>query len=157
MMNLKDLEKLFVSNTVINIVPVRLVSPFNNYGLAMKLEDKRVPAILNDENIIIFSDGTPKRTYCYTADVISGYLKTLSHYEFDVFNIGIDKLKISVSKLAEICVEKGKEIFNYSGSIVYKTYHEENYLIDNPNRRCPVINKTKEKLDYNPKILLKKE
>ena len=63
--------------------PVRIVRPFNNYGPGMKLEDGRLPAdivknILKNKNIIIHSDGTPTRTFCYISDAIIGYLKVLS-------------------------------------------------------------------------------
>jgi UDP-glucuronate decarboxylase len=138
-------------------LPIRIVRPFNNYGPGMKLGDKRVPAdfakaIVNNEDIVILSDGKPTRTYCYIADAISGYLKALLHDEFDVFNIGINKPEISVSKLAEIYAEAGKDVFGYNSSIIYKISQEKDYLTDNPNRRCPVITKAKEKLDYNPKI-----
>ena len=87
--------------------PVRIVRPFNNYGPGMKLEDGRLPAdivknILKNKNIIIHSDGTPTRTFCYISDAIIGYLKVLSFSKFDIFNIGHDRDELNVTKFAVI-------------------------------------------------------
>jgi len=140
-------------------LPVSMVRPFNNYGPGMKLGDKRVPAdfakaVINNEDIVILSDGKPTRTFCYISDAITGYLKVLLYGKFDVFNIGIDKPEISILELAKIYKEKAKSLFNYTGNIQYKKSDENNYLTDNPNRRCPVITKAKEKLNYNPSIFV---
>lgn len=141
-------------------LPITLVRPFNNYGPGMKLGDKRVPAdfanaLMNNEDIVILSDGKPTRTFCYIADAITGYLKVLLHGQFDVFNIGIDKPEISILELANIYAETGKKLFNYSGKVVYQKSDEKNYLTDNPNRRCPVIKKAEKLLEYNPSIYVK--
>ena len=77
-------------------LPIMLARPFNNYGPGMKLQDKRVPAdfakaVINNQDIVILSDGKPTRTFCYISDAITGYLKVLLHGKFDVFNIGIEK------------------------------------------------------------------
>ncbi len=138
-------------------LPITLVRPFNNYGPGMKLGDKRVPAdfmkaVINNEDITILSDGKPTRTFCYIADAITGYLKVLLHGKFDVFNIGIDKPEISILELANIYAEKGREFAKYTGNVIYQKSDEKNYLTDNPNRRCPIIDKAKNLLDYNPEI-----
>ena len=123
----------------------------------MKLGDKRVPAdfaqaVMNNEDIVILSDGKPTRTFCYIADAITGYLKVLLHGSFDVFNIGIDKPEISILELANIYAQRGKELLNYTGKVVYQKSDEKNYLTDNPNRRCPVIDKARSILNYSPSI-----
>ena len=138
-------------------LPITLVRPFNNYGPGMKLDDKRVPAdfakaVINNRDIVILSDGKPTRTFCYIADAISGYLKVLLHGKFDVFNIGIDKPEISILELANIYADKGKKLLNYTGNVIYQKSNETNYLTDNPDRRCPVIDKAKSVLDYEPEI-----
>ncbi len=138
-------------------LPITLVRPFNNYGPGMKLQDKRVPAdfanaVLNNEDIVILSDGKPTRTFCYIADAITGYLKVLLHGEFDVFNIGIDKPEISILELANIYANEGQKLLNYTGKVIYQKSDETNYLTDNPNRRCPVIEKAQSILNYEPSI-----
>lgn len=138
-------------------LPISLARPFNNYGPGMKLNDKRVPAdfakaVLSNEDIIILSDGKPTRTFCYISDAITGYLKVLLYGKFDVFNIGIDKPEISILELANIYKQKGEQLFDYTGKVIYEKSSEINYLTDNPNRRCPIIKKAREKLHYNPEV-----
>ena len=138
-------------------LPISIVRPFNNYGPGMKLQDKRVPAdfanaVINNDDIVILSDGSPTRTFCYIADAIAGYLKVLLYGKFDVFNIGTDKPEISILKLAEIYADAARKVLNYTGNIIYKKSEEKNYLTDNPDRRCPVIEKANSILNYNPSI-----
>ena len=38
----------------------------------------------------------------------------------------------------------GRELFGYSGKVVHGHSAEADYLVDNPNRRCPVIDKARE-------------
>jgi len=138
-------------------LPIALARPFNNYGPGMKLGDKRVPAdfakaVINNEDIVILSDGKPTRTFCYISDAIIGYLKVLLYGKFDAFNIGISEPEISILELAEIYEAKAKKLFNYTGEVKYQKSDEKNYLTDNPNRRCPVITKAKNLLSYNPTI-----
>lgn len=141
-------------------MPIGLARPFNNYGPGMKLDDKRVPAdfakaVMNGDDIVILSDGKPTRTYCYIADAIAGYMKILLHGKFDFFNIGIEKPEISVRELAEIYVETAKELLGYDGKIVYKISEDKNYTTDNPNRRCPIVEKARKMLGYDPKIYVR--
>ena len=141
-------------------MPISMVRPFNNYGPGMNLNDKRVPAdfaraIINGEDIQIFSDGSPTRTFCYISDAITGYLKALAYGKFKIFNIGIDKPEISVKQLAEIFKEKGEKIFNYNCDIKLATPPEKNYMTNNPNRRCPNIDLAKDILNYRPNIEVK--
>jgi len=138
-------------------MPIGVARPFNNYGPGMRLEDKRVPAdfakaILDGEDILIRSDGRPTRTYCYVADAMVGYLKILTHGKYDYFNIGMEKPEISVAQLAEIYLELGKRHFGYRGRVRYEASAEKDYMTDNPNRRCPRIDKARSILGYDPEI-----
>ncbi len=140
-------------------MPIGVVRLFNTYGEGMRINDKRVPAdfaknIVDGEDIIILSDGTPSRTFCYIADAVAGCFKILLHGEYDYFNIGMDKPEISIVKLAEIYREAGREIFNYSGKIDYSVSEDKDYLTHNPQRRCPNIDKARKILNYNPTILV---
>lgn len=140
-------------------MPIRVVRPFNNFGPGMKITDKRVPAdfaknIVDGKNIVILSGGTPRRTFCYVADAVAGYLKVLLHSEYDYFNIGIDKPEISVAEFAEIYRSSGEKIFGYKGKITYDVSNDKDYLTNNPQRRCPNIDKAKRILGYEPTILV---
>ena len=141
-------------------MPISVVRPFNNYGPGMKLDDKRLPAdfakqIIEKKDLIILSDGAPTRTFCYISDAITGYLLCLTHGSYDYFNIGMDKPEISVKSFAEIFKMVGSNLFGYKGSITFKKSSDINYMIDNPNRRCPSIDKARKILGFNPTIDVK--
>lgn len=140
-------------------MPITIIRPFNNYGPGMRLNDARVPAdfakaVYENRDIVMFSDGSPTRTFCYISDAITGYLKGIVHAGegFEAYNIGIDKPEISVKRLAEIYCEAGKEVFGYSGTTRFAISEDKEYLSNNPNRRCPVIDKARQKLGYNPVV-----
>ena len=137
---------------------IKIARPFNNYGPGLKISDKRVLPdfannVINNNDIVMLSDGSPTRTFCYIADAIVGYYKILTKGRpGEPYNIGTESPEISMSELADRIVEKAKKLFDYQGKVVRKTSPDKEYLIDNPNRRCPVIKKACEELGYNPKI-----
>ncbi|OBZ07887.1 epimerase [Bacillus sp. FJAT-27264] len=138
-------------------MPVTVVRPFNNYGPGMRINDQRVvadfaKAIINQEDIVIYSDGKPTRTFDYIADATIGYIKCAIYGEFEVFNIGSDECEISVLDLAKMYQEIGGEHFSYTNQIQFETHNDREYLIDNPNRRCPDITKARRLLGYTPKV-----
>jgi UDP-glucuronate decarboxylase len=138
-------------------MPVCVARPFNNFGPGMRIDDKRLPAdfalaVLQGHDITILSDGSPTRTFCYISDAIIGYLLCLLHGKYEYFNIGMDKPEISVREFADIYVEAGREIVGYAGQAVFGTSAEPDYLKDNPNRRCPNIDKARRILGYRPTI-----
>jgi UDP-glucuronate decarboxylase len=140
-------------------MPITVVRPFNNYGPGMRLTDRRLPAdfakcVVDGRDIVILSNGTPTRTFCYVTDAIGGYLKCLLHGKFDCFNIGIEKPEIPVARLAAIYQETGRRVFGYEGRVRYEASSDSDYLTDNPNRRCPVIDKARQKLGYDPQVLV---
>jgi UDP-glucuronate decarboxylase len=140
-------------------MPITVARPFNNYGPGMLLHDRRLPAdfakcVVEGRDIVILSDGTPTRTFCYVSDAVTGYLKCLLFGAYDCFNIGIERPEVQVKALAEMYRQAGNEIFAYTGRVRYQVSGDEDYLVDNPSRRSPVITKARQKLDYNPKVLV---
>lgn len=140
-------------------MPFTIVRPFNNYGPGMRLNDARVPAdfanaIRENRDIEILSDGSPTRTFCYISDAISGYLKALVYEQsgFETFNIGTDVPEISIRRLAEIYLQAGREVFGYTGQVRFSVPEDREYLQNNPNRRCPRIDKARKLLGYKPEI-----
>lgn len=140
-------------------MPITIFRPFNNFGPGMRLNDARAPAdfanaVRQNRDIAMFSDGSPTRTFCYVSDAVTGYLKGLLYAQkgFEVFNIGIDKPEISIRRLAEIYVEAGKELYGYTGRIKFAVSEDKEYLNNNPSRRCPVIDKARRLLGYDPKV-----
>jgi len=141
-------------------LPVKSARPFNNYGPGLKITDRRVLPdfardVLEGRDIVMFSDGSPKRTFCYSADAICGYYKILiKGRPAEAYNIGIDRPEISMAELGEKVIEISQRLFGYGGKLVRQVNPEKEYLEDNPNRRCPVIDKAREELGYDPSILV---
>jgi dTDP-glucose 4,6-dehydratase/UDP-glucuronate decarboxylase len=139
-------------------LPIRIARPFNNYGPGLKITDRRALPdfarnILNGEDIVMLSNGSPTRTFCYVADAVIGYFKILiKGKNGEPYNIGIDSPEISIRELADRTIAISRDLFNYKGSVVFRSSEDEHYLTDNPNRRCPVITKAVEELNYSPSI-----
>ncbi len=138
-------------------IPVKAVRPFNNYGPGLKITDRRVLPdfardVLAGRDIVMLSDGAPKRTFCYVADAICGYFKVLVNGQpGEAYNIGVEQPEISMLQLAEKIVEIARELFGYQGKIVHRESQDPEYLLDNPSRRRPVIEKAR-RLGYSPRI-----
>jgi len=141
-------------------LPVKMARPFNNYGPGLKITDRRViPDFVRDvlagRDIVMYSDGRPTRTFCYSADAITGYYKVLVNGAAgEPYNIGIDRPEISMSDLAERIIVEARALFGYRGKLVRHASPEADYLVDNPNRRCPNLDKSRAQLGYNPSILV---
>jgi UDP-glucuronate decarboxylase len=137
-------------------VPVKIVRPFNNYGPGLRLSDGRVLPdfcrdVLSDRDIVLHSDGSPTRTFCYVSDALSGYLLALlSAFQGEPFNIGSDAPEISMRDLAEMLLRIGKS----NRRVVWKASQDADYLADNPARRCPDVAKARTMLGFNPTVSL---
>lgn len=138
-------------------MPISIARPFNNFGPGMNINDKRLPAdfakaVHEGRDLVMYSNGKPTRTFCYIADAITGYLKVLLHGKLEAFNIGIDKPEVSVAEFAELFAKSASKVYDYKGSVRFELSDDAEYMTDNPNRRCPNIEKAKNTLGYQPKI-----
>ena len=139
-----------------------IVRPFNNYGPGMTFNDKRalpdiLKNIIQNKNVVLYSNGSPTRTFCYISDAIVGYLKAIYYSnKGNIYNIGASNPEISIYNLAKKMIKVSKKILNYKGKIVFKKSSEKNYLVDNPNRRCPNMTKAKKELKFKTKNNLDK-
>jgi len=141
-------------------IPVKMARPFNNYGPGLKITDGRVIPdfardILAGRDVVMLSDGSPKRTFCYATDAIVGYYKVLVRGGAgEPYNIGIDRPEVSIAELANCAVDAAHNLFGYRGAVKLGQAAEADYLVDNPNRRCPVIDKARQELDFKPRVLV---
>ena len=160
-----DESKRYGETLVVNFaeqhdLPVRTARPFNNYGPGLKITDRRALPdfarnVLDGEDIVLLSDGAPTRTFCYVADAVVGYYKVmLRGRNGEPYNIGLAEPEISVRQLAEHVIDMSRELFDYEGKLICQVSEDKDYLTDNPNRRCPIIDKAETELDYNPTIQL---
>ncbi len=141
-------------------LPVKIARPFNNYGPGLKITDRRVlPDFVRDilagRDIVMHSDGSPTRTFCYIADAIVGYFKILIRGEpAEAYNIGVEEPEISMRDFAHKLTEMARDLFGYQGRVIHRESPDQEYLTDNPNRRCPVIAKARKALGYRPTVSL---
>jgi len=139
-------------------LPVTIARPFNNYGPGLKITDGRVIPdfmrdVLSGRDIVMFSDGSATRTFCYSADAVAGYYKVLVNGRpGEPYNIGVERPEISIVELAERIVELARQHAQYGGRVVRGRSMEAEYLVDSPSRRCPVITKARTELGYEPTI-----
>ncbi|MBA2486915.1 MAG: NAD-dependent epimerase/dehydratase family protein [Nitrospira sp.] len=138
-------------------VRAKIVRPFNNYGPGLRLADGRVLSdfcsdVLADRDIVLRSDGSPTRTFCYVSDALTGYLLALlSAHHAEPFNVGTESPEISMRDL-------GRMLLDVAGSkrhVIHAPSDEIDYLTDNPNRRCPNIAKARSLLGYTPLVDLR--
>ncbi len=104
-------------------LPITIARPFNNYGPGLKITDRRVISdfardVFAGRDIVMLSDGSPKRTFCYSADSIIGYYKVLvKGRPGEMYNIGVERPEISMYELGEKIAELGRQMFGYKGKV----------------------------------------
>jgi len=136
-------------------VPTKIVRPFNVYGPYLNLDDGRVfPDFMRDairkSEIVILSDGTPTRSFCYISDALRAFFKILvDGPPGTALNVGTME-EISMKDVAE----KIKKVIDKPIKIRLGKTADSNYTKDNPQRRCPDITKAKEVIGYSPKVFL---
>src|SRR5688572_5367192 len=141
-------------------VPVAVARPFNNFGPGLDINDKRVLPdlarnVLSGQDLVLLSDGSATRTFCYVADAVAGYVKVLVRGEAgEAYNIGTEAPEVSMRDLAERVAALARDLFGYTGKVSYRTSGDAAYLTDNPNRRCPDITKARTALGYDPAVTL---
>lgn len=138
-------------------LPITIVRPFNDFGPGLSPDDRRVPAdfakcVINGKDIVILSDGIPTRTFCYISDAIYGYLLALTYGKYDYFNIGHESPEISMLEFAKLYARIANNLFGYACKLQCAVSEDKNYLVDNPKRRCPSIEKAHRLLNFTPEI-----
>jgi len=134
-------------------IPIKIARPFNVYGPYLNLDDGRIiPDFMNNainkSQIIIHSDGSPTRSFCYVSDAIGGFFKLLlSKHDGIICNVGNDE-EVSVKNVADTI----KKIIAKPISIKIIESDDPNYTKDNPQRRCPDLSLIKKSVNYIPKI-----
>lgn len=88
----------------------KIVRVFHTYGPNMDINDGRAFSdfcrnIINHEDIILRSDGSARRTFCYVSDAVKAYFKVLLEGEKGTaYNVGNQFQETSVKELADILV-----------------------------------------------------
>lgn len=91
-------------------LPTFMVRPFHTYGPGLTPEDGRVFAdfaynVVRNENIIMNSDGSARRAFCYVTDAIVGFFAALLNgTPATAYNVANPNGELSVMELAEMLV-----------------------------------------------------
>ena len=131
----------------IKTVGLRFFTVYGPRGRPDMAPYKFINAILNNEEIIKYGDGTTMRDYTYISDIIDGIDSTI--YNFDtlknnIYNLGNNK-PLSLNNFIELCEKVcGKKA---------KIKQIENQKGDVPTTYANITRATNE-LNYNPKIEL---
>ena len=150
-------ENMCVSWSHQYFVPAKIARLFHTYGPGMKLKDGRVFAdfvsnIVHNENIVLNSDGSAKRTFCYLSDTVTAcFLILLKGKNGEVYNLGQEK-ETSIIDLANLLIgmfpEKKLKV------IRKENISAEGYIKSTISRACPDVSKLR-KLGWKPIVDIK--
>lgn len=136
-------------------VPIKIIRPFHIYGPGISLSDGRVFAdfvgnILRNENIIMASDGSAKRPFCYLADATLGFFTVLlKGVAGEAYNVAGGR-EISIKELAEILIGLYPE---KNLKIIFKENTDKGYIKTSVSKYSPDISKIKN-LGWKPEYSL---
>jgi len=130
-------------------VDVGVIRIFNTYGPRMSPHDGRVVTnfvtqALNGEPLTIYGEGEQTRSFCYVDDLIRGIVAMLSSSERGPVNLG-NPDEYTVTSLAWLVLEATAS----SSQIEYRPLP-----VDDPTRRCPVIDRATDRLGWKPEVPL---
>lgn len=134
-------------------IPIKIARPFNIFGPYLSLDDGRVlPDFIKNaitkSKIIIHSNGTSTRSFCYVTDAIKAFFRILLLAPpGSIFNVGNNE-EISINQVAaEIKKTIGKSV-----EVKYVASEDVDYVVDNPRRRCPDLTKITKNVGYVPTV-----
>ncbi|MES2981107.1 MAG: UDP-glucuronic acid decarboxylase family protein [Verrucomicrobiota bacterium] len=131
-------------------VDIRVARIFNTYGPRMLPDDGRVVSnfivqTLRGENLTIYGDGTQTRSFCYSDDLIEGFIRLMNQDQLTgPVNLG-NPGEFTMLELAE-------QILKKVGGKSKLTFHP--LPGDDPKQRCPDITLASEQLGWKPKLSL---
>lgn len=110
-------------------VDCKIVRLAHTYGPGMNINDSRVQCelireVINNEDIVLKSDGTMKRTYTYISDVISGIFYIILSGNELVYNVANEEAIISIKELANTII---KAKANSKSKLVFKLKDEKGW------------------------------
>lgn len=91
-------------------LPTYIVRPFHTYGPGLLANDGRVFSdfaynVARGEDIVMMSDGSARRAFCYASDAIAGFFTVLLNGQPSTpYNVANPEGELSVMELAELLV-----------------------------------------------------
>lgn len=140
-------ETMCVAWTAQHGLHTTVVRPFHTYGPGMALDDGRVFAdfvanVVNKRDIVLRSDGSALRPFCYIADATIAFLTVLfKGQKAKAYNIGNPDAEVSIKELAATIVELFPE--RGVGVKFLSPKAGDSYLNSPILRSCPAIENIK--------------
>ena len=131
-------------------VDIRVVRIFNTYGPDMLLDDGRVISnfitqALSGEPLTVYGDGQQTRCFCYISDTVDALVRMMEQEGFPgPVNIG-NPQEFTVAEIAERVLRE-----THSDSPIVRCA----LPLDDPSRRRPDIRLAREKLGWEPRVML---
>lgn len=91
-------------------LPTYIVRPFHTYGPGLTADDGRVFAdfafnVIRHQNIVMNSDGSARRAFCYVSDAVAGFFTVLLNGKAaQPYNVANPDGELSVMELADLVV-----------------------------------------------------
>lgn len=144
-------ETLFFDYHRQHQLEIKVVRIFNTYGPRMAANDGRVVSnfivqALQGKDITLYGDGTQTRSFCFVSDLVDGLIRMMnSPAEFTgPVNLG-NPTEFTIRELAEkVLAQVGGK-----SAIVFHPLPQ-----DDPKQRQPNIQLAKEKLAWQPSVVL---
>ena len=128
-------------------VSAKVVRPAHTYGPTMDLfNDRRVFAefvanAVKGEDIVMKSDGSAKRNFCYIADAALGYFTVLlDGASGEAYNVSNEKENISIAELAKLVAGLFPE---KNMKVIMEERQKNTDYIENTNKIQPIFNTEK--------------
>jgi UDP-glucuronate decarboxylase len=133
-------------------VNVKVARIFNTYGPRMQVNDGRVVSnfivqALRGDPITIYGDGSQTRSFCYVDDLIDGFMRLMLHPKpmRSPINLG-NPQEFTIRELAELVLD----LTGSRSATVFRPLPS-----DDPVQRCPVIERARTELGWQPRIQLR--
>ena len=146
-------EALTMSYARTEDVDTRIVRIFNTYGPRSDPADGRmvpnfVVQALRGEPVTVYADGSQTRSLCFVSDLIEGLVRAMESEDTrsQVINLGNPE-EHTVLEYAHLI----RELTNSASDIVFTPPA----VGDDPQRRCPSIDKVRKLLGWEPKVSLR--
>jgi UDP-glucuronate decarboxylase len=133
-----------------NRVDIRIARIFNTYGPRMALDDGRVVSnfivqALRGQSLTVYGDGTQTRSFCFYSDLIDALVRLMNAADLQgPVNLG-NPGEFTVLELAE----KVQRLTGSRSGIDFRPLPS-----DDPVKRCPDISLAREKLGWEPRVVL---
>ena len=131
---------------------IKVIRIFNTYGPNMGADDGRVVSnficqALKGEDITIYGDGSQTRSFCYVDDLIDGMIRVMNSDDkfLGPVNLG-NPGEFTVKELAEKVIT----LTHSHSKLSFQALPQ-----DDPAQRRPDIDLAREKLSWEPKVMLK--